>query len=1578
MSTARTRRLVPSLLALGALGAGAFGAEPTVTILSPSTGAAGSGSTVVFKVDWGADVGGWDVLNNGYVKTPVVTAVNDVSGLVAADTTLVVDSGSLIPNGSVLKIGSELLLVTAGGGTASLTVTRGYDSTTAAAIADDAVVTLATRVPGDFILYQTDSTIHKLTPVPAVSYNVDHATAVGADGVVVTGLTTSNVVDDQADKMPSARSTVFTVTMHASADRLYLQIPEASAFTLDGSATDSPTSGSVYKDPTLIYQKLGSAPVISYLEVSTPVATVADYDGYLGTTPTVTFEVNLDDNEAAATEIILANGAIADTTSTSITVDALTGGLSVNDVIQIDSEQMRVTTAAVATNTTILVERGYNGTTAATHLDNAKIFQTATPVNQSITNSMLWTAYVIDKSLATSLTQLNGSINNSVTTVTVDSTALMAVGDILWAENEALLVTAIASATSLTVARAHLETTAVGHADDVVLYKGTVVGSTTFTKKGTLANVASNTGGRQTVSVPLTVPLAQGQHSLYVKVVDASAQTDATITGTGYGNAVIWDTPTLTVNGAAMAPGTTTQINRSNDLVFTGSRFNNATDSRKSIVSLKIDGGLPAVTNFVSTTLGGTITSSATSLTVASATNVSVGTVLYIGTEQLTVTAVSGTTLTVTRGSNGTMAAAHTSGDVITGVSVDTASSLVSAHADVTNALNGAIDASQTSVILDSTTGFDVGSIMVVGTEKMLITAVNSSTTLTVTRGYDGSTAASALDNAVATISATNAAFRFNLSKLPAASKHVVTLTQTYDTDNDSAVDAGEPQIVQTYYLDTTTIADVTAPAVPSITSPMDGSTLAINKPAVTGLAEPGAKLKLVATPTDGTTVITLDYPVTADATTGAYAFAAADWTSALVAGKTYSIQLQAKDGANNESALSDSAFQVVVPSATVVPTITPSSSNVNLSGGTYYAKTGDIEFTVTLKDLAGSALGTLVADVAGLAKSSISDALNGAITATATSITMDSTAGLAVGSLLKVDSEFMTVTAVTSGTVVAVTRASVGSTAAIHADNAVVTGTTGPLTDFVTTTGNFITGVAVNANDIVVTVKPGAAATSVGLSLAAGMFTKSISSVAVDNLAATAPTVTRDIAIPTLTAKIQPEVGTSTTGIGTKVQVVLTANEAIQTTVTSTPVTLTATGTGLSGSLTYGSPVVTYDSTRKIVTVTYTISGVPTVTSGNLNINLTSIPAGFLKDYANNESAITAVTGQSRVYDNTGSTCVISSTATTIGKTAPIPFIFTFNESVINFTKDKILITNGVLVSLTGTGAIYTASVMPGEGPTAVKVEFVSGATVTDAVGKVSSSLSTGGSGVSWLSRTYDTTTPRVVSFTSSTPAPTSTDAKPTSKTSIPCSIVFSESLASTSALTSAAFTVEGGTISGLTGSGSAYTFNVDVTNPSTETEKKIRCVLQAGKVKDSADNTNSAVAVLVRNFDQKVPALSFSTPTLGGSTAAAATATAQYVIAVDGTSAFYSTGDVFLSKVDLTKLAISNGIISSVVVKNGSTVLTDDSLPVTSIEVNVTGVSRAPGNVVTLSVMSGAVKDRAGNSSAATSKDLVIPGAG
>jgi prepilin-type processing-associated H-X9-DG protein len=71
----------------------------------------------------------------------VLNATNLSAALTATATTVSVLNGSGISNGDVLKIGSEQLLVTAGGGTNSLTVTRGYNSTTAAAAVIYAIVT---------------------------------------------------------------------------------------------------------------------------------------------------------------------------------------------------------------------------------------------------------------------------------------------------------------------------------------------------------------------------------------------------------------------------------------------------------------------------------------------------------------------------------------------------------------------------------------------------------------------------------------------------------------------------------------------------------------------------------------------------------------------------------------------------------------------------------------------------------------------------------------------------------------------------------------------------------------------------------------------------------------------------------------------------------------------------------------------------------------------------------------------------------------------------------------------------------------------------------------------------------------------------------------------------------------------------------------------------------------------------------------------------------------------------------------------------------------------------------------------
>lgn len=68
------------------------------------------------------------------------TLINNASGYLATDSTIVVDDGSIFAAGHVIKIGEELLKVTTVS-TNTLTVTRGYAGTTAAALTDNQKVT---------------------------------------------------------------------------------------------------------------------------------------------------------------------------------------------------------------------------------------------------------------------------------------------------------------------------------------------------------------------------------------------------------------------------------------------------------------------------------------------------------------------------------------------------------------------------------------------------------------------------------------------------------------------------------------------------------------------------------------------------------------------------------------------------------------------------------------------------------------------------------------------------------------------------------------------------------------------------------------------------------------------------------------------------------------------------------------------------------------------------------------------------------------------------------------------------------------------------------------------------------------------------------------------------------------------------------------------------------------------------------------------------------------------------------------------------------------------------------------------
>jgi len=156
----------------------------------------------------------------------------------------------------------------------------------------------------------------------------------------------------------------------------------------------------------------------------------------------------------------------------------------------------------------------------------------------------------------------------------------------------------------------------------------------------------------------------------------------------------------------------------------------------------------------------GTPDTSASRLT-DTTTAIVVGDILIIGTEKITVTAVTITTsntgtLTVTRASCGTVAAAHTLADLIA-VTKDTttvANFAITASTyepwrvvyDFYTTLSATISAAATTVdyasMLGLAGGAGVGDVLYCGTEKMLVTAAISSTQATVTRGYGTTTPA--------------------------------------------------------------------------------------------------------------------------------------------------------------------------------------------------------------------------------------------------------------------------------------------------------------------------------------------------------------------------------------------------------------------------------------------------------------------------------------------------------------------------------------------------------------------------------------------------------------------------------------------------------------------------------------------------------------------------------------------------------------------------------------------------------------------------------------------------------------------
>lgn len=138
------------------------------------------------------------------------------------------------------------------------------------------------------------------------------------------------------------------------------------------------------------------------------------------------------------------------------------------------------------------------------------------------------------------------------------------------------------------------------------------------------------------------------------------------------------------------------------------------------------------------------ITNSTTSFRVSGdGTAVATSDLLNIDNELVTVTAKTGNSLTVTRASVGTTAAAHTAGAPV---------KIVRPTASTTTLSAAITDVAATSITVTSATAASlaVGDYIRIGTELLLITAI-ATNTLTVTRGQLGTTAATALNGATVT-----------------------------------------------------------------------------------------------------------------------------------------------------------------------------------------------------------------------------------------------------------------------------------------------------------------------------------------------------------------------------------------------------------------------------------------------------------------------------------------------------------------------------------------------------------------------------------------------------------------------------------------------------------------------------------------------------------------------------------------------------------------------------------------------------------------------------------------------------------
>ena len=246
-----------------------------------------------------------------------------------------------------------------------------------------------------------------------------------------------------------------------------------------------------------------------------------------------------------------------------------------------------------------------------------------------------------------------------------------------------------------------------------------------------------------------------------------------------------------------------------------------------------------------------------------------------------------------------------------------------------------------------------------------------------------------------------------------------------------------------------------------------------------------------------------------------------------------------------------------------------------------------------------------------------------------------------------------------------------------------------------------------------------------------------------------------------------------------------------------------------------------------------YTFDLVP-ATSGLIRIN---IPSSVVVDNVGNGNL--AADQFTITYDISAPIPSITSTVTTPTNISPIPVKVTFDKAVNGFSEDDIVVSGGSISNFQGAGASYSFDFTPssdGEMTVNIPADIAN-----DALGNINSAAET-------LSLIYDATPP--------VPVFTSTETSPTGKSPIPITVSFGEVV---TGFVQNDLIVNGGTISGFTGTGSSYSFNISPANAG-----EIAISIAEGSVADLAGNTNAnndpfSIVYAVSNATQII---SFSVP--------------------------------------------------------------------------------------------------------------------